>query len=168
MKQKKNCIGRLHYKKCLKVSRLPDSGPAWNVLEYHSRQSCTRGRSMEGFGTTNPSRSRHLRSVSRGSRRNLHSNAKLFDVLIVYGAVDHNEPTARHLYICTRDIIGAGVFHISRTLQVRTATAGSDVVQSERPIFDDFFQHLWPYIGNNTANVVFQIVKRLWLIRIDQ
>ncbi|GFS90144.1 hypothetical protein TNCV_508081 [Trichonephila clavipes] len=43
----------------------------------------------------------------------------------------------------------------------RTATAGSDVVQSGRPIFDDFFQHLWPYIGNNTANVVFQIVKRL-------
>ncbi|GFU04290.1 hypothetical protein TNCV_863931 [Trichonephila clavipes] len=47
-----------------------------------------------------------------------------------------------------------------------TATAGSDVVQSGRPIFDDFFQHLWPYIGNNTANVVFQMVKRLWLIRI--
>ncbi|GFU75407.1 hypothetical protein TNCV_2861231 [Trichonephila clavipes] len=35
-------------------------------------------------------------------------------------------------------------------------------------IFDDFFQHLWPYIGNNTANVIFQMVKRLWLIRIDQ
>ncbi|GFS47319.1 hypothetical protein TNCV_4862751 [Trichonephila clavipes] len=51
---------------------------------------------------------------------------------------------------------------------VRTATAGSDVVQSGRPIFDDFFQHLWPYIGNNTANVVFQMVKRLWLIRLDQ
>ncbi|GFV44871.1 hypothetical protein TNCV_1340791 [Trichonephila clavipes] len=49
-----------------------------------------------------------------------------------------------------------------------TATAGSDVVQSGRPIFDDFFQHLWPYIGNNTANVVFQMVKRLWFIRIDQ
>ncbi|GFY34235.1 hypothetical protein TNCV_2505381 [Trichonephila clavipes] len=49
-----------------------------------------------------------------------------------------------------------------------TAMAGSDVVQSGRPIFDDFFQHLWPYIGNNTANVVFQMVKRLWLIRIDQ
>ncbi|GFX68127.1 hypothetical protein TNCV_4439501 [Trichonephila clavipes] len=48
-----------------------------------------------------------------------------------------------------------------------TATAGSDVVQSGRPIFDDFF-HLWPYIGNNTENVVFQMVKRLWLIRIDQ
>ncbi|GFT65866.1 hypothetical protein TNCV_64791 [Trichonephila clavipes] len=50
----------------------------------------------------------------------------------------------------------------------RTATAGSDVVQSGRPIFDDFFQHLWPYIGNNTANIVFQLVRRLWLIRIDQ
>ncbi|GFW11549.1 hypothetical protein TNCV_3810681 [Trichonephila clavipes] len=49
-----------------------------------------------------------------------------------------------------------------------TAAAGSDVVQSGRPIFDGFFQHLWPYIGNNTANVVFQMVKRLWLIRIDQ
>ncbi|GFV43973.1 hypothetical protein TNCV_2226551 [Trichonephila clavipes] len=49
-----------------------------------------------------------------------------------------------------------------------TAMAGSDVVQSGRPIFDDFFQHLWPYIGNNTANVVFQMVKRLCLIRIDQ
>ncbi|GFV02855.1 hypothetical protein TNCV_3609841 [Trichonephila clavipes] len=49
-----------------------------------------------------------------------------------------------------------------------TATAGSDVVQSGRPIFDDFFQHLWPYIGNNTANVAFQKVKRLWLIRKDQ
>ncbi|GFX82561.1 hypothetical protein TNCV_2167091 [Trichonephila clavipes] len=45
---------------------------------------------------------------------------------------------------------------------------GSDVVQSGRPIFDDFFQHLWPYIGNNKANVVFQMVKRLWLIRIGQ
>ncbi|GFU89898.1 hypothetical protein TNCV_1287791 [Trichonephila clavipes] len=50
----------------------------------------------------------------------------------------------------------------------RTATAGSDVVQSGRPIFEDFFQHLWPYIGNNTANAVFQMVKRLWLIHIDQ
>ncbi|GFX91913.1 DDE_3 domain-containing protein [Trichonephila clavipes] len=49
-----------------------------------------------------------------------------------------------------------------------TVMAGSDVVQSGRPIFDDFFQHLWPYIGNNTATVVFQMVKRLWLIHIDQ
>ncbi|GFX00127.1 uncharacterized protein TNCV_296161 [Trichonephila clavipes] len=43
----------------------------------------------------------------------------------------------------------------------RTATAGSDVVQTGRPIFDGFFQHLWPYIGNNTVNVIFQMVKRL-------
>ncbi|GFT14370.1 hypothetical protein TNCV_4003641 [Trichonephila clavipes] len=50
----------------------------------------------------------------------------------------------------------------------RTATAVSDVVQSGHPIFDDFFQHLWPSIGNNTVNVVFQMLKRLWLIRIDQ
>ncbi|GFW21608.1 hypothetical protein TNCV_4281231 [Trichonephila clavipes] len=57
-------------------------------------------------------------------------------------------------------------FRMSGDLE--TATAGSHVVQSGRPIFDDFFQHLWPYIGNNTANVVFQMVKRLWLIRIDQ
>ncbi|GFW60725.1 hypothetical protein TNCV_570711 [Trichonephila clavipes] len=57
---------------------------------------------------------------------------------------------------------------VGRWIARRTATAGSDVVQSGRPIFDDFFQHLWPYIGNNTANVVFQMVKRLWLIRIDQ
>ncbi|GFW88209.1 hypothetical protein TNCV_3709091, partial [Trichonephila clavipes] len=42
-----------------------------------------------------------------------------------------------------------------------TAMAGSDVVQSGRPIFHDFFQHLWPYIVNNTANVVFQMVKRV-------
>ncbi|GFV04177.1 adhesion G protein-coupled receptor B2 [Trichonephila clavipes] len=49
-----------------------------------------------------------------------------------------------------------------------TATAGSDIVQSGRPIFEDFFQHLWSYIGNNMANAVFQMVKSLWLIRIDQ
>ncbi|GFT40011.1 hypothetical protein TNCV_12491 [Trichonephila clavipes] len=55
--------------------------------------------------------------------------------------------------------------YISNSVISETATA---VVQSGRPIFDDFFQHLWPYIGNNTANVVFQMVKRLWLIRIDQ
>ncbi|GFU95094.1 uncharacterized protein TNCV_4138781 [Trichonephila clavipes] len=57
---------------------------------------------------------------------------------------------------------------LSNKSSQRTATAGSDVVQSGRPIFDDFFQHLGPYIGNNTANVVFQMVKRLWLICIDQ
>ncbi|GFV42249.1 hypothetical protein TNCV_3164801 [Trichonephila clavipes] len=64
-------------------------------------------------------------------------------------------------------LLGLSYFPSSNA-HVRTLTAGSDVVQSGRPIFDDFFQHLWPYIGNNTANVVFQMVKRLWLIRIDQ
>ncbi|GFT52772.1 hypothetical protein TNCV_206111 [Trichonephila clavipes] len=58
--------------------------------------------------------------------------------------------------------------HDNAVTTSKTATAGSDVVQSGRPIFDDFFQHLWPYIGNNTANVVFQKVKRLCLIRLDQ
>ncbi|GFV08867.1 ATP-dependent DNA helicase [Trichonephila clavipes] len=62
--------------------------------------------------------------------------------------------------------VGAVVM-LLRNLNPMTATPGSDVVQSRRPIFDDFFQHLWPYTGNNTANVVFQMVKRLWLIRIE-
>ncbi|GFY00169.1 hypothetical protein TNCV_2835261 [Trichonephila clavipes] len=65
--------------------------------------------------------------------------------------------------LCANDIPLERDFDIAMT-----ATAGSDVVQSGRPIFDDFFQHLWPYIGNNTANIVFQMVKRLWLIRIHQ
>ncbi|GFX17499.1 hypothetical protein TNCV_3410991 [Trichonephila clavipes] len=56
----------------------------------------------------------------------------------------------------------------SQILTRWTATAGLDLVQSGRPIFDNFFQNLWPYIGNNTANVVFQMVERLWPIRIDQ
>ncbi|GFU29558.1 hypothetical protein TNCV_2408071 [Trichonephila clavipes] len=60
------------------------------------------------------------------------------------------------------------IFDEIANLLSETATAGSDVVPSGRPLFDDFFQHLWPYIGNNTANVVFQMVKRLSLIRIDQ
>ncbi|GFX24276.1 hypothetical protein TNCV_1366551 [Trichonephila clavipes] len=58
--------------------------------------------------------------------------------------------------------------HMPGIIFKMTATAGSHVVQSGRPIFDDFFQHLWPYIGNNTANVVFQMAKHLWLIRTDQ
>ncbi|GFT12660.1 hypothetical protein TNCV_5094341 [Trichonephila clavipes] len=66
----------------------------------------------------------------------------------------------KNIHVCGGILLGIGIS--------LSATAGSDVVQSGRPIFDDFFQHLWPYIGNNTANVVFQMVKRLWLIRIDQ
>ncbi|GFX17520.1 hypothetical protein TNCV_3411201 [Trichonephila clavipes] len=61
---------------------------------------------------------------------------------------------------------GANV--MSDIMMTKTVMAGSDVVQSGCPIVDDFFQHLWPYIGNNTAKVVFQMVKRLWRIRIDQ
>ncbi|GFY10877.1 hypothetical protein TNCV_1123991 [Trichonephila clavipes] len=71
------------------------------------------------------------------------------------------------LYVENRSVF-YNEFIFSTPVIMMTATAGSDVVQSGRPIFDDFFQHLWPYIGNNTANVVFQMVKRLWLIRIDQ
>ncbi|GFW71452.1 uncharacterized protein TNCV_3459781 [Trichonephila clavipes] len=76
---------------------------------------------------------------------------------------------------CSRPTTGVPLAHVTMnfvgidlTTSDRTATAGSDVVQSGRPIFDDFFQHLWPYIGNNPANAVYQMVKRLWLIRIDQ
>ncbi|GFT86045.1 hypothetical protein TNCV_3256731 [Trichonephila clavipes] len=72
----------------------------------------------------------------------------------------------------TSDLTKSPIFHAKKSQRViksnRTAMAGSDVGQSGRPTFDDFFQHLWPYIGNNTANVVFQMVKRLWLIHIDQ
>ncbi|GFW32550.1 hypothetical protein TNCV_677071 [Trichonephila clavipes] len=75
-----------------------------------------------------------------------------------YGLKILNERTWKLSFVLISKIRGCGL----------TATAGSDVVQCGRPIFDDFFQHLWPYIGNNTANVVFQMVKRLWLIRIDQ
>ncbi|GFV62420.1 hypothetical protein TNCV_1183341 [Trichonephila clavipes] len=66
----------------------------------------------------------------------------------------------------TRHVEGTDACKIHRAQNppvdvVWTATAGSDVVQSGRPIFDDIYQHLWPYIGNNTANVIFQMVKRL-------
>ncbi|GFX15287.1 hypothetical protein TNCV_3302171 [Trichonephila clavipes] len=68
---------------------------------------------------------------------------------------------------CTNCLSARFLYFDGHRTVTMTATGGSDVVQSGRPIFDDFFQHLWPYIGNNTANVVFQMVKRLWLIRID-
>ncbi|GFU96714.1 adhesion G protein-coupled receptor B2 [Trichonephila clavipes] len=77
----------------------------------------------------------------------------------MYYSIDMN-------FFYTKDNLVA--LHVEYDFWHMTATAGSDVVQSGRPIFDDFFQHLWPYIRNNTANVVFQMFKRLWLIRIDQ
>ncbi|GFT03407.1 hypothetical protein TNCV_2985701 [Trichonephila clavipes] len=91
------------------------------------------------------------------------------------GTKRHPTPLSRgdHLATCRPFLVSLRPYEFSWTLREKstnkgTATAGSDVVQSGRPIFDDFFQHLWPYIGNNTANIVFQMVKRLWLIRIDQ
>ncbi|GFV56926.1 adhesion G protein-coupled receptor B2 [Trichonephila clavipes] len=81
------------------------------------------------------------------------------------GEVDKLMYAPRHLTMVRDNLVA---LHFKHDFWHRTATAGSDVVQSGRPIFDDFFQHLWPYIGNNTVNVVFQMVKRLWLIRIDQ
>ncbi|GFX39669.1 hypothetical protein TNCV_2104131 [Trichonephila clavipes] len=74
----------------------------------------------------------------------------------------------KNCYLTGVEVSGSYSQKVLEKVFPKTATAGSDVVQSGRPIFDDFFQHLWPYIGNNTANVVFQMVKRLWLIRIDQ
>ncbi|GFX73446.1 dscam17 [Trichonephila clavipes] len=49
-----------------------------------------------------------------------------------------------------------------------TDTAGSDVVKSGRPIFDDFSNICGRISAITLANVVFQMVKRLWLIRIDK
>ncbi|GFT37365.1 hypothetical protein TNCV_4285131 [Trichonephila clavipes] len=86
---------------------------------------------------------------------------------VLTGIEVSGRPTSAH----RSRLVLAGYTHFvspAFEMRLRTATAGSDVVQSGRPIFDDFFQQLWPYIGNNTANVVFQMVKRLWLIRIDQ
>ncbi|GFS83882.1 uncharacterized protein TNCV_2363211 [Trichonephila clavipes] len=71
--------------------------------------------------------------------------------------------TIKQNSFCVKCRFEGVTYSIFKETSKGTATAGSDVVQSGRPIFDDFFQHLWPYIGNNTANVVFQMVKRLWL-----
>lgn len=49
-----------------------------------------------------------------------------------------------------------------------TIMAGSDKVQSGGPLEDEIIQHLWPYIGNNMAYVVFQMVKLSKLMSIDQ
>ncbi|GFV18871.1 hypothetical protein TNCV_4757582 [Trichonephila clavipes] len=73
-----------------------------------------------------------------------------------------------YFFVCQKKPPQSGSAPATRGQSHPTAKAGSDVVQSGRPIFDDFFQHVWPYIGNNTANGVFQMVKRLWLIRMDQ
>ncbi|GFT10080.1 hypothetical protein TNCV_1115221 [Trichonephila clavipes] len=86
--------------------------------------------------------------------------------LRVFGGIGHRTQILRSGIRCSN--YQASYCPIRLVQCKMTATAGSDVVQSGRQISDYFFQHLWPYIGNNTANVVFQMVKRLWLIRIDQ
>ncbi|GFX46968.1 hypothetical protein TNCV_315911 [Trichonephila clavipes] len=92
----------------------------------------------------------------------------------MFGTLPYDSPLPNQVKLNYPPIQQARQIAVNRTIKhhkinkQRTATAGLDVVQSGRPIFDDFFQHLWPYIGNNTANVVFQMVKRLWLLRIDQ
>ncbi|GFY17019.1 uncharacterized protein TNCV_1087961 [Trichonephila clavipes] len=103
------------------------------------------------FDVKQPLRFMHVQDIPRSFRQ------------ILRGGRGHQNDFHGNPLSETSSFGAGGVVHKSMT-----ATAGSDVVQSGRPIFDDFFQHLWPYIGNNTANVVFQMVKRLWLIRIDQ
>ncbi|GFW89134.1 hypothetical protein TNCV_2685681 [Trichonephila clavipes] len=97
----------------------------------------------------------HIRGLSFHLGQNIYENCTKCNLV---------QATPDHLLFCA----GLDREDIYSSPLLVTATAGSDVVQSGRPIFDDFFQHLWPYIGNNTVNVVFQMVKGLWLIRIDQ
>ncbi|GFV99016.1 hypothetical protein TNCV_1509961 [Trichonephila clavipes] len=87
----------------------------------------------------------------------------MFKVVESWPVCREFQPTATEDSPCKG---GRCMLNLSR-LKVLPLWTATDVVQSGRPIFDDFFQHLWPYIGNNTANVVFQMVKRLWLIRLD-
>ncbi|GFT67160.1 uncharacterized protein TNCV_783141 [Trichonephila clavipes] len=110
-----------------------------------------------------------LRQSSRRVDRHIVRNARVQPTASSTTNQAHVAPSLGGLLCLLEPYEGAHTQHkILNHLKNWTATAGSDVVQSGRSIFDDFFQHLWPYIGNNTANVVFQMVKRLWLIRIDQ
>ncbi|GFX17803.1 hypothetical protein TNCV_2292521 [Trichonephila clavipes] len=83
------------------------------------------------------------------------------------GELRYSETKTHRLSTRVEEIASSKTHLLLCSIQ-RLPRAGSGVVQSGRPIFDDFFQPLWPHIGNNTANVVFQMVKRLWLIRTDQ
>ncbi|GFW58807.1 adhesion G protein-coupled receptor B2 [Trichonephila clavipes] len=82
-----------------------------------------------------------------------------------YGTLNCNKTTMYYSidmnFFYSKDNLVA--LHFEYDFWHMTATAGSDVVQSGRPIFYDFFQHLWPYIGNNTANVVFQMVSQAFV-----
>ncbi|GFU80584.1 hypothetical protein TNCV_534581 [Trichonephila clavipes] len=123
-----------------------------NLARFHSNCEGENTLYLKAFGNG----PRHFEPWSqRGRHMNWHPTTPFPNF--------HTTPTGGHLSLDT-----AGLQQYQARNHDTTATAGSDVVQSGRPIFDDFFQHLWPYIGNNTANVVFQMVKRVWLIRIDQ
>ncbi|GFW11575.1 mariner Mos1 transposase [Trichonephila clavipes] len=109
--------------------------------------------------------SRHLREVLISCFNMKKSVAEAHRMLSnTYGEAAISERTCREWFQRFKN----DDFDVEDQHGIWTATAGSDVVQSGRPIFEDFFQHLWPYIGNNTANAVFQMVKLLWLIRIDK
>ncbi|GFW28992.1 adhesion G protein-coupled receptor B2 [Trichonephila clavipes] len=97
--------------------------------------------------------------------RCLHNGNQIYDWM---GLDEWNSWLKSQVRDSNRSQDNLGALHFKYDFWHRTATAGSDVVQSGRQTFDDFFQHLWPYIGNNTTNVVFQMVKRLWLIHIEQ
>ncbi|GFW09694.1 glutamate-gated chloride channel [Trichonephila clavipes] len=117
---------------------------------------------LDSLGITNPSEKKTTIELQATMKQNfLDTRYRTLNCnkTTMYYSIDMN-------FFYSKDNLVA--LHIKYDFGQMTAAAGSDVVQSGRPIFDDFFQHLWPYIGNNTANVVFQMVKRLWLIRIDQ
>ncbi|GFY05844.1 hypothetical protein TNCV_4405111 [Trichonephila clavipes] len=127
-----------------------------------------RERNVTGAGKCGPMGSDEVLIQGKSLlRRRRHREA---EVIVLHFSLSH----ALNLHLGTESVAITCLLHSDLACSAflsaifRTATAGSDVVQSGRPIFDDFFQHLWPYIGKNTANVVFQMVKRLWLIRIDQ
>ncbi|GFV14622.1 hypothetical protein TNCV_1775731 [Trichonephila clavipes] len=92
------------------------------------------------------------------------TNKKVFNTQAM-GTRRNGRPNLRWIDVLEKDLL------VLRTRNWKTLDChgwlGCSPSQPGRPIFDDFFQHLWPYIGNNTANVIFQMVKRLWLIRID-
>ncbi|GFX58564.1 adhesion G protein-coupled receptor B2 [Trichonephila clavipes] len=89
--------------------------------------------------------------IQRGIDRNRYTKTEYADIHFIYVLANGNGRVAVWFY--GKDNLVA--LHFKYDFWHRTATAGSDVVQSGRPISEDFSLHLWPYIGNNTANIVF-------------
>ncbi|GFS63069.1 hypothetical protein TNCV_3743231 [Trichonephila clavipes] len=69
-----------------------------NVLEDSSRQCCGIWQRTKGFENIIPAGSRHLRSISRSSRKNSHSNEERVDMLTVYGDAVCDGHAARWFY----------------------------------------------------------------------